>query len=84
MVFENSVSNPYLHLACIHLAREYFFCVGKGQQLKHHIVTPIRWHKPDQGWFKLNSDSASQGNPGKAGGVEVSFVINMGCGSRVT
>ena len=43
-------------------------CVGKGQQLKHHIITPICWHKPDHGWFKLNSDGASQGNPDKTGG----------------
>ena len=50
------------------MAREYYYCVGKGQQLKRHIVTPICWHKTEQGWFKLNSDGASQGNPGKAGG----------------
>lgn len=68
VVFENFVSNLNLHVTCIHLAKEYFFCVGKGQQLKHHLVTPIRWHKPEQGWFKLNFDGASQGNPRKAGG----------------
>ena len=68
VVFDNSVSNPNLHAACINMAREYYYCVGKGQQLKRHIVTPICWRKPEQGWFKLNSDGASQGNPGKAGG----------------
>ena len=25
------------------MAREYYYCVGKGQQLKRHIVTPISW-----------------------------------------
>lgn len=28
---------------------------------------PVRWNKPPLGWFKLNSDGASLGNPGKAG-----------------
>ena len=35
--------------------------------MRHCTVNPIRWNKPDQGWFKLNSDGASQGNPGLAG-----------------
>ena len=68
MVFENAPSNPKLHLMCIQLAREFYYCVRKGQRSKHYIATPICWHRPDQGWFKLNSDGASQGNPGKAGG----------------
>ena len=28
----------------------------------------MKWFKPLVGWFKLNSDGASCGNPGKAGG----------------
>ena len=35
--------------------------------MRHCTVSPIRWNKPDQGWFKLNSDGASQGNLGRAG-----------------
>ena len=31
-------------------------------------VNPICWNKPNLGWFKLNYDGASQGNPGRAGG----------------
>ncbi|PKI69991.1 hypothetical protein CRG98_009594 [Punica granatum] len=27
----------------------------------------VRWHKPPEGYFKLNSDGASRGNPGLAG-----------------
>ena len=57
-----------LHLMCIQLAWEFFYCVRKGQKSKHYIATPICWHRPNQGWFKLNSDEASQGNPGKASG----------------
>ncbi|KAL0460978.1 UNVERIFIED_CONTAM: putative ribonuclease H protein [Sesamum latifolium] len=28
----------------------------------------IQWRQPSVGWFKLNSDGASRGNPGMAGG----------------
>ena len=28
----------------------------------------MKWSKPPEGWYKLNSDGASCGNPGKAGG----------------
>ena len=28
----------------------------------------MSWTKPPEGWFKLNSDGASAGNPGSAGG----------------
>nr|POE86012.1 putative ribonuclease h protein [Quercus suber] len=28
----------------------------------------VWWNKPPEGWFKLNTDGASYGNPGKAGG----------------
>ena len=32
------------------------------------ISTPIKWVSPLLGWFKLNTDSSSLGNPGLAGG----------------
>lgn len=86
IVFENYASNPNLHLSCIQHAREYFYYVRKGHQFKHHVATSIRWHKPDQGWFKLNYDGASQGNPRKSrgGGGEALSMITMGNGSRAT
>lgn len=30
-------------------------------------TTFIKWLFPPEGWFKLNSDGASKGNPGDAG-----------------
>ncbi|XP_075663469.1 uncharacterized protein LOC142633081 [Castanea sativa] len=48
-------------------AAEYFFCVGKPLQTKQYSTIPVRWHKPAEGWFKLNSDGASIGNLGNAG-----------------
>ena len=32
------------------------------------IFIPVKWSKPLEQWFKLNTDGASSGNPGKAGG----------------
>ena len=32
------------------------------------IFTPIKWVVPPLGWFKLNTDGSSLGNPGLAGG----------------
>ena len=75
VVFENAPSNPNLHLMCIQLAWEFFYCVRKGQKSKHYIATLICWHRPNQGWFKLNSDGASQGNPGKAGGSGLILIL---------
>ncbi|KAL0009174.1 hypothetical protein SO802_010676 [Lithocarpus litseifolius] len=68
VVFENAPINPNLHLLCIQLAREYFYCVSKRQINRLCTVIPICWLRPDQGWFKLNSDGAFQGNLGRAGG----------------
>ncbi|KAL0349756.1 UNVERIFIED_CONTAM: putative ribonuclease H protein [Sesamum radiatum] len=30
-------------------------------------ISIVKWIKPDRGWFKLNTDGASKGNPGIAG-----------------
>lgn len=67
MVFENIPLNTNLHKSCIQLAAEYFFCVGKPLQTKQYSAIPMRWHKPAEGWFKLNSDGSSIGNPESVG-----------------
>ncbi|KAK9990873.1 hypothetical protein SO802_025858 [Lithocarpus litseifolius] len=67
MVFQNSPLNPNLHSLCMKAATEYYYCMGKGLASKRHSVIPVCWYKPQEGWFKLNSDGASLGNPGKAG-----------------
>ena len=67
VVFENTTLNPKLHNGCISQAPEYHFCVGKIRQLKRKVAIPIRWNKPLEGWYKLNTDEASFCNPRKAG-----------------
>ena len=42
--------------------------MSKRQKIRHCTVNPICWIKPEPGWYKLNSDGASQGNPRCAGG----------------
>lgn len=68
VVFQNTTINPNLHSICLKLATEFHYCLGKGQISKRHSVIPVCWDKPQVGWFKLNSDGASFGNLGKAGG----------------
>ena len=68
MVFQNSPLNLNLLTLCMKVAIEYFYCVGKGPASKRHSIIPVCWDKPQEGWFKLNSNGASLGNPGKARG----------------
>lgn len=68
VIFGNSIPNPNLHKACIHQVREYFYCVSKIFQATRKVAIQVRWNKPPEGWFKLNTDGASHGNPGKVGG----------------
>ena len=68
IVFDNSIPNLSLPNDCINQAKEYHFCVSKGKKTTAKIVIPVGWNKPRNGWFKLNSDGASFGNPSKAGG----------------
>ena len=68
VVFENSPLNFCLHKSCIQQSMEYHFCVSKVRIPKPCSTNLVRWNKPEEGWFKLNTDGASLGNPGKAGG----------------
>ena len=68
VVFENSVPNSTLEKICLSQAKEFHFCVSKVNQAAPRIWIPIKWSKPPHGWCKLNTDGASFGNPGKAGG----------------
>ncbi|XP_030929600.1 uncharacterized protein LOC115955566 [Quercus lobata] len=68
VMFENGISNPKLDKACLGQAREFHFCVSKINQVTSKIPFPVSWNKPSFGWHKLNTDGASIGNPGKAGG----------------
>ena len=68
-LFDNSPPNPKLHHVCLQVAREHFYYVSKVQKSIRSIAVQVRWIRPPIDWFKLNSDGALIGNPGKAGGV---------------
>ena len=42
--------------------------MSKGQKIKRQFAIQVRWNRLPMGWFKLNADGASFGNPGTAGG----------------
>lgn len=68
VVFDNTPLNTSLHGLCLSQVVEYFFCVGKMRKVSQRVLMQVKWSKPPEGWFKLNSDGASYRNPGKAGG----------------
>ena len=47
---------------------DFFYCVSTLRRPKQRTIVQVRWFKPPAGWFKLNSDGAPCGNPGKVGG----------------
>ena len=68
VVFENIPLNIYLYRMCINQAMEFYYCVGKINEQRRLAGIQVRWEKPPSNWFKLNTDRASCGNPGRAGG----------------
>lgn len=71
IVFENTTLNPRLHETCLRQTIDYVFCVGKALTHKQMGSIQVKWNKPSEGQFKLNTDGASLGNPGRAGGGSV-------------
>ena len=51
----------------ISFASEFFYLIGSYSKIKNMVPTPIKW-SPPLGWFKLNIDGSSLGNPGLARG----------------
>ena len=66
MVFDNIPLNTNLQGYCLSQAMEYYYYVGKMGKISQRVL--VKWSKPPERWFKLNSDGASCGNLGKAGG----------------
>ena len=49
-------------------ASEMFCLMGKDSHVKLRVSTTVKWKPPDLGWAKLNTNGASLGNLGIAGG----------------
>lgn len=68
MAFNNTTENDNLHKLSSSQALEYYYCAGKIKSQRNMVVCNVSWKKPPPDWCKLNTDGASLGNPGKAGG----------------
>jgi ribonuclease HI len=52
----------------ISFASEFYYLTGNYSKVKLKSPIPVKWTLPSLGWFKLNTDGSSLGNPGLAGG----------------
>ena len=70
-VFRGKIPNPKLAEEIVNQGMEFLYCVDSPRDLTCSIIKRVRWEKPQVGWKKLNTDSASKGNSGLArcGGV---------------
>ena len=55
----------------ISYASEFFHLIGSYSKVKNVVSIPIKWVAPPLGWFKLNTDGSSLGNPGLARGAGI-------------
>ena len=67
VVFLSRTPNQGIHSVVITRAAEYFFCHNQAA-VRPRLEKVIRWVRPERGWFKINTDGSSIGNPGNAGG----------------
>ena len=49
-------------------ASEFYYLIGSYSKVKLKSPIPVKWTPPPLGWFKLNTDGSSLGNPELAGG----------------
>ena len=68
MIFKPGTSLSNTLASTLSFASEFFCLWGNGKNPKiSHSIT-IKWLLPPSSWAKLNTDGASSGNPGIAGG----------------
>ena len=68
-MFQSKTPNQAIHSVVITRAADYFFCPHNQAAIRPRLEKVIRWVRPERGWFKINTDGSSIGNPGNAGGV---------------
>ena len=68
VVFKNTPPSPSIHKEVIQRAAEFTFFAKNLSVKSPRVEKFIRWERQVRGWFKLNTDGASLGNLGVAGG----------------
>ena len=58
IVFTNKGVNPNLCKSIALHASEFFLCASQPRWHNRMVIKQIRWEKPDQGWWKLNTDGS--------------------------
>ena len=56
LVFNGKSRNPKLALVIVNQALEFFHCFSSPRLLSRNVMMRIKWEKPNQGWWKLNTD----------------------------
>ena len=93
VVFKNTPPSLSIHKEVIQRAAKFTLCAKNLSSNKPRVERFIRWERPIRSWFKLNTDGASLGNPGAAGGGGIlcndsgswvrAFVRNIGTTTSV-
>ena len=68
VVFQNKPFPPNIQSEILHKAMDFIHCALNAREAICHVLNPVRWEKPVEGWRKLNIDGSSLGNPSRAGG----------------
>lgn len=62
----------YIHIPTLHLFDSWQVTYNRVENLKcATYLQVVLWHRPIVGWYKLNIDGYSKGNPGPAGGGNI-------------
>ena len=67
-MFKNTPLSFSIHKEVIQRAAEFTFCAKTSSSKNPRVERLIQWERPGRGWFKLNTDGASLGNPDAVGG----------------
>ncbi|KAL0011763.1 hypothetical protein SO802_006871 [Lithocarpus litseifolius] len=68
VLFKNLPTSQAIHKDIIHKAVEYALVAQNTITRQPWIERNIRWERPNKGWYKLNTDGSSLGNPSMASG----------------
>jgi hypothetical protein len=66
-IFQQVAPSPNLQHSVEMLVKEFTYSGLNCEQPKNFVVKIVKWDKPPDRWFKLNTDGSVAGNLGPAG-----------------